>query len=136
MRLHPKALMRSSSLVMFCLGAAATFAPQELPLYSGTAPQPLTVLIVQAAGALYFGFAILNWMAQDNLIGGIYSRPVALGNLVQFILLAAALLRLAGGGHRELVLLILASIYVIFAVWFGLITFTHPKLHQEVAQEL
>src|SRR5204862_7388254 len=31
--------------------------------------------------ALYLGFAVLNWMGCVVLFGGIYGRPVALGNL-------------------------------------------------------
>ena len=39
----------------------------------------LLTLIARACEALYLGFASLNWMAKDNLIGGIYSPPVAIG---------------------------------------------------------
>ena len=47
----------------------------------------------QACGVLYLGFAILNWMAKDDLIGGIYSRPVAMGNFLHFFTIAMALVK-------------------------------------------
>lgn len=50
-----------------------TFVPQELPLYCGTTPQPVSVLMVQAAGALYLGFAILNWVGKEKAF--IYLTP-------------------------------------------------------------
>ena len=85
---------------MLLAGLGLTFAPQELWRYAGVGYQAATVLILQATGALYMGFAVLNWMAKDNLIGGIYSRPVALGNFLHFLLVASALVRALAAGAR------------------------------------
>ena len=41
-------------------------------------------MLVQLAGALYVGFAMVNWMAKGNLLGGIYNRAVAMGNFADF----------------------------------------------------
>src|SRR5256885_11160647 len=76
-----RTLMRVSALFMGVLGLCGTFLPQEILAYAGGAPRAFEVLAIQVAGALYLGFAFLNWMAQANLIGGIYSRPVAMGNV-------------------------------------------------------
>jgi hypothetical protein len=38
---------------------------------------------------------MLNWMARANRIGGIYSRPVAMGNFLHFTMGALVLLGLA-----------------------------------------
>ena len=81
---------------------------------------------MQAAGALYLGFAILNWMAKDNLIGGIYSKPVALGNCLHFVVVAFALVRACFGAHRDLRLLPLALVYGVLAVWFWMVCFGSP----------
>ena len=124
--MHSKLLMASSAAFLLLFGLAATFAPQELLAYSGITSQHLEVLLVQAAGALYLGFAILNWMAKDNLLGGIYSRPVALGNLLHFTIMAITLLKAIVIGEREPVVLLASSAYLLFAVWFGLITFGSP----------
>jgi hypothetical protein len=120
-RFHTKLLMLSSAIFMLALGLIATFAPEK---FSGQAPAgSLAALAVQAAGALYLGFAILNWMAKDNAIGGIYSRPVALGNLLHFFAVAMTLLRVVAAGNRQGPILASTALYLIFAVWFGLVVF-------------
>ncbi len=120
-RSHTKLLMISSAIFMLALGLIATFAPET---FSGQTPaNSLATLAVQAAGALYLGFAILNWMARDNAIGGIYSRPVALGNLLHFFAMAMTLLRLLTAGDRRAAILTVTLIYVTFAAWFGLLVF-------------
>ena len=52
-------------------GIIFTFLPQEIITFSGYTLDNLNVLFLQVLGALYFAFAILNWMARTNLIGGI-----------------------------------------------------------------
>jgi hypothetical protein len=126
MNLNTKVLMSGSSGVMLLLGLLMTFAPQELMAYCGSTPQPLSVLIIQAAGALYLGFSMLNWMAREKLIGGIYSRPVAVGNLLHFSIFAAALLKAAAGGHRQPITMVAAFVYSILAGWFALVVFKSP----------
>jgi hypothetical protein len=83
-------------------------------------------LLIQIAGALYLGFAILNWMAKGALIGGIYSRPLALGNFLHFAVSAIILLKALLGGFKPIEIIVGATVYSLFAVWFGLVTFTHP----------
>lgn len=118
--------MIGSAVFMLALGVLLTFAPQEVLAYGGSKAQPAGVLAVQAGGALYLGFAMLNWMAKDSLIGGIYSRPVAMGNLLHFFAMSAALLKAVAGAHREPVLAGLAVVYTLFAVWFLRVTFGSP----------
>jgi hypothetical protein len=78
-------------------------------------------------GALYLGFAILNWMARSVMIGGIYARPIALGNFLHFaVLTTAAWKGIAAGAVASRVLLAACCAYTVFAVWFGLVLFTHP----------
>ncbi len=111
---------------MLMLGIAMTFAPEELLAYGGDRVHGAAVLSVQAAGALYLGFAVLNWMAKDNLIGGIYSKPVALGNFTQFLVLAIALSK-AAIAYRSAAAVLFAAVYLVFAIWFGRVVFTTPK---------
>jgi hypothetical protein len=121
-----KALMTLSAILMAVLGICASFLPQEILSYSGADPRDLGVLLVQVIGALYLGFAMLNWMARGNLIGGVYSRPVAMGNFLHFAVVAVTLLKALLGASAE-ILLVGAVVYSVFAVWFGLVVFTHPK---------
>src|SRR5512142_3573850 len=81
--MNSRLLMVTSSAVLAIGGIAAIFAPAELLSSIGLADIAPPVL-VQLLGALYFAFAITNWTAKDNAIGGIYSRPLALGNFSHF----------------------------------------------------
>ena len=110
---------------MGAVGMAATFLPQELSAHHGAPANSQVTLTIQIAGAAYLGFAILNWMARTVLIGGIYSRPVALGNFLHFAVVAMTLVRLMAGGIRSHTTVIATFIYATFAVWFGLVLFTH-----------
>lgn len=121
----PRALMALSALAMAAAGLAATFAPGELLAAVGAGADAWSELLVQLAGALYLGFAMMNWMARGSLIGGIYGRPVALGNLVHFVVMAFALAR-AAVPEPTPVLVAAAVVYAVFALWFAFVAFTSP----------
>ncbi len=121
--MHTKLLMSTSALFMGALGLVASFLPQEIAGHFGIHPDMPVVLAIQATGALYLGFAVLNWMARAVLIGGIYSRPVALGNFLQFAVAAIILLKALAGGLREIEITLGTAIYCLFAIWFGLVLF-------------
>ncbi len=124
--MQTKKLMIYSAVFMFVLGLMLTFAPGELVVYAGAVPHPFLALVIQAAGALYLGFAMLNWMAKDNLLGGIYSRPVALGNFLHFVIFGLALVRFCAANPWHTYLLIVTSMYALFALWFAIVTFGSP----------
>jgi hypothetical protein len=124
--MNTKLLMSLSALFMAGLGVVASFMPQEIAAHFGLRPDSHVVLIIQIGGALYLGFAILNWMAKAVLIGGVYSRPVALGNFLHFAVGAVILLKALVGGLRANEIMIGAAIYSLFGAWFGLVLFTQP----------
>ncbi len=111
---------------MLVLGFLLTFAPREVLGRSGIEAPLIAILLIQAAGALYLGFAVLNWMGKDNLIGGIYGRPVALGNFVHFFVMSLTLLKALTAAHAMPMLWVAAFVYVVFAIWFGLVVFRSP----------
>ena len=124
--MNTKLLMAASAMVMGVVGAAGLFAPHELLSALGiTATEPLPAL-VQLHGALLFGFAMVNWMAKDSLIGGIYNRPVAVGNLMHFATGAITLVKLVMTGTKPMPILIATAIYTIFAIGFAMIVFGSP----------
>lgn len=113
---------------MAILGIGASFMPQEILVHYGARTAGPAVLAIQIAGALYLGFAILNWTARSILIGGIYARPVALGNFLHFgVLTIAGWKAIAGSAIRGSEILVGCGVYSVFAVWFGLVLFTHPS---------
>jgi hypothetical protein len=118
--------MVASAIWLGALGLGATFFPQELMAHGGVEARPMAVLVAQAAGALYLGFAMLDWMARGNLIGGIYSRPVAVANFTHYAIGAITLVKLVAGGSRPPMLLVLTAIYALFALAFGRVLFSQP----------
>ncbi len=120
---NTRLLMASSALFLGLLGIAASFVPQEILTYYDAPSDGLAVVLVQITGALYLGFAALNWMARGNIIGGIYSRPVALGNFFHFLLVAILLLKQVIGGRTGIEFVVGAVAYVVFAVSFGYILY-------------
>lgn len=77
--------------------------------------------------ALYLGYGILNWMAKGTLIGGIYNRPIAIGNLMHFGVGAIALVKIVSNiqTHSEIIIS-LTAVYVIFALLFAYVFKTNP----------
>lgn len=119
--------MISSGLFLGVLGITFTFIPDEIVSGLVETPSPMSILPLQLLGALYIGFALLNWMAKESLIGGIYNRPIAIGNFTHFAVGAMALIKIITKiqTHSEVVIS-LASVYVIFAILFGYVFRTSP----------
>ena len=125
--MHTRYLMMSSAIFMALLGLLTSYLPDKVLTTHGTVPDNATLLLVQMMGALYLGFAILNWTARGILIGGIYARPVALGNFLHFAMVGMMLSR-AAFTHGVAQLAGSAFVFSIFAVWFGVVLFKPPPM--------
>lgn len=121
--MNTRLLMTISAAVMAAAGVAASFLPQEILRHAGLTPAGPAVLGVQILGALYLGFAMLNWMARANLIGGVYSRPVAMGNFLHFTIAALALVKAAAAAPSRWEAWVAGAVYAIFAAGFGIVLF-------------
>ncbi|HXR84136.1 MAG TPA: hypothetical protein VN722_07500 [Hanamia sp.] len=119
-----KLLMTVSAIILGVTGIILSFFPVEVSNYLGFAGTEF--IILQILGALYFAFGLINWTAKANLIGGIYSRPVAIGNFAHFMIGALALVKLSFHSAAPSYIWIAAVIYSTFAVFFGYIFFTSP----------
>ena len=82
--------------------------------------------LVQLLGALLLAFAMLNWMAKDNLIGGIYNRPVAVANLLHFAVGAITLAKVVLRRSKPVYIVAAAAVYVTFAIGFAAVVFGNP----------
>ena len=78
---------------------------------------------MQLLGALYIGFAMANWTAKDNAIGGIYSRPLSLANCVHFVAGALALLKYETAHEFGTSLLPALVVYALLAAGFSYLVF-------------
>ena len=108
--------MTASAIALALAGVACTFAPDELLARAAVTGFP--TVVIQLFGACLIGFGMINWTARQSLIGGIYNRPVAVGNVLHFTSSAVALLK-AGAW-------VPAAIYGVFAAAFWWILFTSP----------
>ena len=121
--MNTKILMVASSLFLGLAGVAASFAPSELLRALGSPEvEPLPVLI-QLLGGTYVAFALTNWTAKDNMIGGIYSRPLSLGNSVHFVAGALALAKQQCSHEVSTPLTAALIIYTVFAILFAWLVF-------------
>jgi len=123
--MQTRLLMGLSAVFMAAFGLIASFVPGDLLVTLGVPPVPVLLTVVQIAGALYLAFAMLNWMARGVLIGGIYSRPLALANFLHFAMVAVTLFRAIPSLNMISVIAVTLA-YAVFAAWFALVLFTHP----------
>lgn len=122
-----KLLMTVSSVFMGLIGIALSFMPSEVLEILGQVPNEILTLTLQLTGALYFGFAMTNWMAKAVLIGGIYSRPLSIGNFSHFFIGGLTLVKvLLNGNTSSTYIFTLTIIYGLFAFLFGYVLFRHP----------
>jgi ATP/ADP translocase len=125
-----KLLLGASALILGAAGVAGLFAPHELLRAFGVPPAATLPLLVQLLAAMLFAFSMMNWTAKGSLIGGIYNRPLALGNLTHFAIGAITLLKAVAGGGTNAVVLATAVIYALFAAGFALVFFRSPVAPQ------
>ena len=123
---YPRVLMTASALFLGLLGLPCVFAPDLVLTRLVGNTTTLAEIVVQLTGALYLGFAILNWMSKGSLMGGIYGRPVAVGNLLHFFAGALAVVKVIPVIGAPALAWVVCIGYMVFAVAFGLIVLRNP----------
>src|SRR4051794_40366710 len=115
--MNTRLLMTVSASILGLAGITLSFLPQEISRLCGLSES--SSIVLQISGALYFSFAVLNWTAKGNLIGGIYSKPVAVANFTHFLVGGLALIKQALKDTSTSYIWIPAVIYLAFAILFG-----------------
>ena len=127
--MNTKTLMIISAIFLAVNGFGFTFFPNEIAGLLINDDNYIFILILQILGALYLGFSILNWMSKASLIGGIYNKPILIGNLLHFFTASMALIKLAFKAETNLQLIFSYTIiYFLFTLFFGYVFFTNPSL--------
>jgi hypothetical protein len=124
--MNTRLLMGASALVLAAAGIAASFLPQELLGVLKVAAAGTLTTLVQSYGALLLGFAAVNWMGKDSLLGGIYNRPVVVGNVLHFVTAAITLGKEIAKGGAPAYLVVAGVLCLAFAIGFGLVMFGSP----------
>lgn len=124
--MNTKLLMASSAVFLGAIGVLTSFFPQEILALTGIEETRISVLLIQMMAALYMAFGMLNWMAKGNIMGGIYYRPVTMGNVIHFGVGGIALIKAALAMPAATWLWVATIPYSLFAVLFAKVFFTHP----------
>jgi hypothetical protein len=125
--MNTKIIMTVSTLFLGIMGFSFSFLPKEILILLNIDFNQIIILLFQLLGALYLGFSILNWMAKGTLIGGIYNKPIAIGNFMHFAVGAITLIKivLKIETHSEIIIS-LTVIYTLFALSFAYIFMNNP----------
>ena len=125
--MNTKILMTVTVVFLAVCGVSLQFLPSEIIRHFGVESGGILPIFIQLIGALYLGFAMMNWMARSLVIGGIYARPLSMGNLVHFTVGGIALVKFYISDQCSWVVWLAAVIYSLFAIVFAIVMFTHPK---------
>lgn len=119
-------LLQSSALLLVFLGILLSFLPAEIASFMGFTQGLAIQVVLQLLGAVYFGFGMLNYMSKRAVVGGIYGRPLVVGNFSHFLIAALALLKAQDLLSTYPWLWALASAFGLLAVAFGRLLFVQP----------
>jgi uncharacterized membrane protein YidH (DUF202 family) len=126
--MNTKLLLTSSSFFLGLIGIGLTFFPKEILFNLTNESNQNLAITLQLLGALYLGFGIMNWMARGSIIGGIYNRPIAIGNFMHFSVGAISLIKIVFEVHDKAEIIItLTVIYSFFAICFAYVFLRNPS---------
>ncbi|WP_243431470.1 hypothetical protein [Algoriphagus lutimaris] len=91
MKINTKIVLSLIAVFLGIFGISLSFFPQEISFSLNL--QADFFLFLQLMGALYFGYTMINWMVKGSTIGGIYNRPIAIGNFSHFAIGTLALIK-------------------------------------------
>ena len=124
--MNTKIVMTVCAIILGVIGIILTFMPQETAAYF---QWPVTnTILFQILGALFMGFAMINWISKNIIIGGIYGRAIVVGNFTHFFIGALALIKLATRNKIDVTIILITIIYAVFAIIFGYLLFNGPKV--------
>ncbi len=117
--------MITSGILNGILGIVFIFLPQEIGRWLGmSSPTGAGVLALQLLGAALFGFGLINYVGRNAILGGIYGKPILLGNMVFHFIAALELIRYIFEADRYGFLLVAAMLYAFLAAGFIRMNFT------------
>jgi hypothetical protein len=116
-----KSILVASGVLLALAGVLLIFLPQESIAALGVPANPGAVAMTQLLAAALLALGFINWNSRANIIGGIYSRPLALGNFLFYGVGAISLGKSLP--HLPLVLAFAVVVLALFAIAFGWLLF-------------
>ena len=131
--MNTKLVMTLSAIIMATIGILTSFIPHEILTFIGLPTNQPLPLLIKVIGAMYFAFAMLNWMSKGSIIGGIYNRPIAIANWTHFVIAGLALIKgILSNPSLSYIIWSIAIIYSTFAILFGIVAFNHPVSENKI----
>ena len=126
-----KIILTASAVLLVALGIVLNFMPQEAAAALGIAAAPATTALTQVLASALLGMGFINWFSRANRIGGIYARPLALGNFLLFGSSALSLGRTFSAHHDARIIGAATAVFAVLALAFcWLIFFADPLADQ------
>lgn len=127
MRITTQTLLVASTIFNGIMGLLTSFLPQEVLKINDLPTSPLNVLFLQILSAFYIGLAMINYMSKDAVIGGIYNRPILMGNIAYHSIASITLVKYAlNQGMFSKTLITLTVVYCIISLGFLKLFFAGP----------
>lgn len=126
-------ILTLSAAILFVGGAVAAFAAEEVARAIDADASAAFPVVVQVAAGGFLAFALVNWMSRKNRIGGIYARPLALGNLLLFSSSALAVGNAADTVKLPSEGIVVCAVAALLAVSFAWLIFFHDPVEARAA---
>ena len=131
--MHGRLILLLSALILFAVGGAALFAADEVARLFDAGGSKGLALAIQLMACGLLGFAVLNWMSRGNRIGGIYARPIGIGNLLLFTTASLTIGKAALAGSLPIIVTAVGVVFAVLAIAFAWLVFFHDPLAEPVA---
>ncbi|MGV3762941.1 hypothetical protein [Parapedobacter sp.] len=128
-----KTMMMAAAGYFILAGLGFTFLPEEIIRFFGAQANRFLLLIFQLLGATYMGLGMMSWVSRNSLVGGIYNRPLVLGNFLYFLLGAFASVKTAMhySGDPLAIYIPIAVLHIIFALYFVYLLRVNPQPNKQ-----
>lgn len=122
-----KTILISSAAINGIIGFFITFLPQETGQFIGTTEMnSADLLLMQIMGSALIAIAITNFMARGATVGGIYGKPIQLGNLIFHVAAVLGLIKYLVHSGEWIIIGIPSLLFTALAVGFIRLNFTSP----------
>ena len=118
-----KLLLIGAALFQGLYGVAMLFLPDVLLGWFAAGAGVRAVFFAQQFGTALLGLAAINWIARGSPVGGIYGRPLVVGNTTFFTTNTLLLFGQALDASQAWTLWVQAGIALGFAIGFALLLF-------------
>jgi hypothetical protein len=78
-------IVAGAAIYLLLVGGLCLFLPAQVGAQFGAGGANAPLLPIQVLGCACLGLGLLDWVSRRSMVGGIYGRPLVIGNLVHFV---------------------------------------------------